>query len=134
MTGSATDSAWPRCRSSISSRISPRAAWNGCWPITLPAGPVSVLYPRNRQLSPRVRMFLDWIVQQFAAAAVAADWRPRDDRHCARRRRLRPHAGVLPTKSELRHPVKALALTGFDLPHQFGEAIDHVRIGLQGRR
>jgi DNA-binding transcriptional LysR family regulator len=36
----------------------------------LPAGPVSILYPRNRQLSPRVRVFIDWIVQQFAAAAV----------------------------------------------------------------
>jgi len=35
----------------------------------LPPGPVSVLYPRNRQLSPRVRVFIDWIVQQFAAAA-----------------------------------------------------------------
>jgi DNA-binding transcriptional LysR family regulator len=39
----------------------------------LPAGPVSILYPRNRQLSPRVRVFIDWIVQQFAAAAVTAD-------------------------------------------------------------
>ncbi len=29
--------------------------------------PVSVLYPRNRQLSPRVRVFIDWIVQVFAA-------------------------------------------------------------------
>ncbi|MFA6117319.1 MAG: LysR substrate-binding domain-containing protein [Sphingomonas sp.] len=36
----------------------------------LPAGPVSILYPRNRQLSPRVRVFIDWIVQRFAAAAV----------------------------------------------------------------
>lgn len=35
----------------------------------LPPGPVSVLYPRNRQLSPRVRVFIDWVVQQFAAAA-----------------------------------------------------------------
>jgi DNA-binding transcriptional LysR family regulator len=34
----------------------------------VPPGPVSVLYPRNRQLSPRVRVFIDWIVQQFAAA------------------------------------------------------------------
>jgi DNA-binding transcriptional LysR family regulator len=31
-----------------------------------PSAPVSVLYPRNRQLSPRVRLFIDWIVQQFA--------------------------------------------------------------------
>jgi DNA-binding transcriptional LysR family regulator len=33
----------------------------------LPPGPVSVLYPRNRHLSPRVRLFIDWIVQQFSA-------------------------------------------------------------------
>jgi DNA-binding transcriptional LysR family regulator len=33
----------------------------------LPAGPVSVLYPRSRQLSPRVRVFIDWIVGQFSA-------------------------------------------------------------------
>jgi DNA-binding transcriptional LysR family regulator len=32
----------------------------------LPPGPVSVLYPRNRHLSPRVRLFIDWIVQQFS--------------------------------------------------------------------
>jgi DNA-binding transcriptional LysR family regulator len=31
-------------------------------------GPVSVLYPHNRQLSPRVRLFIDWVVQQFEAA------------------------------------------------------------------
>ncbi|KAA8727531.1 LysR family transcriptional regulator [Ewingella americana] len=28
---------------------------------------VSLLYPRNRQLSPRVRVFIDWIVKEFAA-------------------------------------------------------------------
>ena len=28
--------------------------------------PVSALYPQNRQLAPRVRVFLDWIVQVFA--------------------------------------------------------------------
>lgn len=28
--------------------------------------PVSLLYPRNRQLSPRVRVFIDWIVKVFA--------------------------------------------------------------------
>lgn len=33
----------------------------------LPSAPVSVLYPRNRQLSPRVRLFIDWIVERFAA-------------------------------------------------------------------
>lgn len=29
--------------------------------------PVSLLYPRNRQLSPRVRVFLDWVASEFAA-------------------------------------------------------------------
>lgn len=29
--------------------------------------PVSLLYPRNRQLSPRVRVFMDWVVGRFAA-------------------------------------------------------------------
>lgn len=29
--------------------------------------PVSLLYPRNRQLSPRVRVFIDWIARIFAA-------------------------------------------------------------------
>ena len=32
----------------------------------VPSAPVSVLYPRSRQLSPRVRVFIDWIVQQFS--------------------------------------------------------------------
>jgi DNA-binding transcriptional LysR family regulator len=32
----------------------------------IPLGPVSILYPRSRQLSPRVRLFIDWAVQQFA--------------------------------------------------------------------
>jgi DNA-binding transcriptional LysR family regulator len=36
----------------------------------VPPVPVSVLYPRNRQLSPRVRLFIDWTVQQFANASV----------------------------------------------------------------
>lgn len=40
------------------------------WP--LPPGPVSVLYPRSRQLSPRVRLFIDWIVQRFAISARSA--------------------------------------------------------------
>lgn len=30
--------------------------------------PVSLLYPRNRQLSPRVRVFIDWLVEAFADA------------------------------------------------------------------
>ena len=42
----------------------------------LPPGPVSVLYPRNRQLSPRVRLFIDWIVQQFAFAATQKSFHP----------------------------------------------------------
>jgi DNA-binding transcriptional LysR family regulator len=37
----------------------------------LPPGPVSVLYPRNRQLSPRVRLFIDWIVRRFSVAGNA---------------------------------------------------------------
>ncbi|NDL63915.1 LysR family transcriptional regulator [Acerihabitans arboris] len=32
--------------------------------------PVSVLYPRNRQLSPRVRVFIDWLGQEFAKRNV----------------------------------------------------------------
>lgn len=31
--------------------------------------PVSLLYPRNRQLSPRVRVFVDWLVAVFARPA-----------------------------------------------------------------
>ena len=34
--------------------------------------PVSVLYPRNRQLSPRVRVFIDWLVEVFAEAGRSA--------------------------------------------------------------
>jgi len=37
----------------------------------LAGGPVSILYPRNRQLSPRVRVFIDWVVQQFAGASAS---------------------------------------------------------------
>ena len=40
----------------------------------VPTGPVSVLYPRSRQLSPRVRVFIDWIVQQFSASAEIERW------------------------------------------------------------
>lgn len=35
----------------------------------VPTAPVSLLYPRNRQLSPRVRVFIDWAAQQFTAGA-----------------------------------------------------------------
>lgn len=31
--------------------------------------PVSLLYPRSRQLSPRVRVFIDWLVRIFAESA-----------------------------------------------------------------
>lgn len=30
--------------------------------------PVSLLYPRSRQLSPRVRVFIDWAGKRFAEA------------------------------------------------------------------
>ena len=33
-----------------------------------PGTPLSVLYPQNRQLSPRVRAFIDWTVETLAAA------------------------------------------------------------------
>ncbi|MBJ2153031.1 LysR family transcriptional regulator [Paracoccus sp. IB05] len=37
-------------------------------PASLPPPlPVSLLYPTNRQLSPRVRLFIDWAAQQFAS-------------------------------------------------------------------
>jgi DNA-binding transcriptional LysR family regulator len=36
----------------------------------VPPAPVSVLYPRNRQLSPRVRLFIDWTAQRFAGAGA----------------------------------------------------------------
>jgi DNA-binding transcriptional LysR family regulator len=36
----------------------------------VPSAPVSVLYPRNRQLSPRVRLFIDWVVGRFAHGVV----------------------------------------------------------------
>jgi DNA-binding transcriptional LysR family regulator len=31
--------------------------------------PISLLYPRNRQLSPRVRAFVDWAAQAIAGRA-----------------------------------------------------------------
>ncbi|RKG92674.1 LysR family transcriptional regulator [Corallococcus terminator] len=42
--------------------------------LVLPANPptptpVSLLYPRSRQLSPRVRVFMDWLARGFAAPA-----------------------------------------------------------------
>jgi DNA-binding transcriptional LysR family regulator len=37
-----------------------------------PSAPVSLLYPRTRQLSPRVRVFLDWAAGAFAARRESA--------------------------------------------------------------
>lgn len=34
--------------------------------------PVSLLYPHSRQLSPRVRVFIDWIAKEFAARLPSA--------------------------------------------------------------
>lgn len=39
--------------------------------VPLPSVPVSLLYPRSRQLSPRVRVFLDWVAREFAARNAA---------------------------------------------------------------
>lgn len=36
-----------------------------------PSAPVSLLYSRTRQLSPRVRVFLDWAAREFAAKNAA---------------------------------------------------------------
>ncbi|CAN1593984.1 protein of unknown function [Pseudomonas mediterranea] len=33
-----------------------------------PPMPISVLYPHNRHLSPRVRVFVDWVAEVFAGA------------------------------------------------------------------
>jgi DNA-binding transcriptional LysR family regulator len=33
-----------------------------------PSMPVSVLYPQNRLMSPRVRVFVDWVAEVFAQA------------------------------------------------------------------
>ncbi|HEY4370462.1 MAG TPA: LysR family transcriptional regulator, partial [Burkholderiales bacterium] len=34
--------------------------------------PVSVLYPASRQLAPRVRVFIDWVVERMQAGTVPA--------------------------------------------------------------
>ena len=66
-TACASASASRKCRCSISSAIWRRPAGAVCCrDDPLPPAPVSVLYPRNRQLSPRVRVFIDWIVQRFS--------------------------------------------------------------------
>ena len=36
-----------------------------------PSVPVSLLYAKNRQLSPRVRVFIDWAAREFAAHGEA---------------------------------------------------------------
>jgi DNA-binding transcriptional LysR family regulator len=36
------------------------------------ATPVSLLYPYNRQLSPRVRLFIDWLVREFTSSSRSA--------------------------------------------------------------
>jgi DNA-binding transcriptional LysR family regulator len=35
-----------------------------------PPMPVSILYPHSRQLSPRVRVFIDWVVERMAAGGA----------------------------------------------------------------
>jgi DNA-binding transcriptional LysR family regulator len=37
-----------------------------------PPMPVSLLYPHSRQLSPRVRVFIDWLTREFAQHALGA--------------------------------------------------------------
>lgn len=41
-----------------------------------PSMPVSLVYPRSRQLSPRVRAFLDWAAQAFAARSRVSEMHP----------------------------------------------------------
>jgi DNA-binding transcriptional LysR family regulator len=41
-----------------------------------PSVPVSLIYPRSRQLSPRVRVFLDWAAREFARRSAAGDVTP----------------------------------------------------------
>ncbi len=38
-----------------------------------PSAPVSLIYPRSRQLSPRVRVFLDWAAREFARRSAAGN-------------------------------------------------------------
>jgi DNA-binding transcriptional LysR family regulator len=45
--------------------------------VPLPDGPVSVLYPRSRQLSPRVRVFIDWMVGRFSSSVAPISDPPR---------------------------------------------------------
>jgi len=41
-----------------------------------PSVPVSLIYPRSRQLSPRVRAFLDWAAREFARRSAAGGAAP----------------------------------------------------------
>jgi len=48
-----------------------------CLPETPPSPtPVYVLYPRSRQLSPRVRVFIDWVAKEYARRGGLDDARP----------------------------------------------------------
>jgi DNA-binding transcriptional LysR family regulator len=38
-----------------------------------PSAPVSLVYPRSRQLSPRVRVFLDWAAGEFEKRSKRQD-------------------------------------------------------------
>jgi DNA-binding transcriptional LysR family regulator len=38
-----------------------------------PSAPVSILYPRSRQLSPRVRVFLEWVATEFTKRSRRPD-------------------------------------------------------------
>src|SRR6202030_3343338 len=55
--------------------------------------PISVLYPKSRQLSPRVRVFIDWLVRGVAPKICTLDHRPRvRARACLSSPRRRPEA------------------------------------------
>lgn len=51
-----------------------------------PSMPLSVLYPQNRQLAPRVRVFLDWISEIFAQAEAGELNGPKANKPALRRR------------------------------------------------
>ena len=58
--------AWCRCQNFTSRPIWPTAPWCRCWSnCPPPSVPVSLLYPRNRQLSPRVRVFIYYVTRVF---------------------------------------------------------------------
>jgi hypothetical protein len=43
----------------------PPARWWRCCGLPPPPLPLTVLYPQNRHLSPRVRVFIDWLAELF---------------------------------------------------------------------